>query len=116
MRNMSFFLTTQQIVAQTKTQTRRFNWHFLKAGDVLNAVVKCQGLKKGETISKLATIKVTAIRTEPLNAITKADCIKEGFPDFEPVDFVNMLVKHYKCKPNEQINVIDFEYMEDYEK
>jgi len=50
MRNMSFFLTTDQIRNKTKTVTRRDGWLFLKPGDIVQACVKCQGLKKGEKI------------------------------------------------------------------
>lgn len=33
MRNMSFALTTKQIINRTKTITRRFGWWFLRPGD-----------------------------------------------------------------------------------
>ncbi len=110
MKNISFFMTQPQIISKTKTQTRRFGWKTLKVGDELQGVKKCQGLKKGEKIEQLCLIKITAIRVEPLNAITKSDCIKEGFSDYEPIDFVNMIVKHYGCEPDAVIRVIDFEY------
>ena len=38
MRRMSFALTTDQILSQTKTVTRRFGWEKLKPGDVLQPV------------------------------------------------------------------------------
>ncbi len=110
MKNISFFMTQQQIISKTKTQTRRFGWKTLKIGDELQGVKKCQGLKKGEKIEQLCKITITAIRDEPLNAITKADCVKEGFPNYEPMDFVNMIVNHYRCEPDALIRVIDFEY------
>jgi hypothetical protein len=51
-RNMSFMLTTEQVRNQTKDVTRRLKWLFLKSGDILNAVVKGIGLKKGETVKR----------------------------------------------------------------
>ena len=111
MRNMSFALTTEQVINRTKTVTRRFGWWFLKPGDKVRAVRKAMGLRKGEKIEPLAEIEILSVRAEPLNAITKDDCVKEGFPEFEPCDFVNMLVKHYKAEPNATINRIEFRYI-----
>ena len=110
-RNMSFQLTTQQVKNESKSVTRRFAWWFLKPGDVLNACEKCMGLKKGEKINKLKTIRVISTRKEPLSAITKEDCILEGFPEMEPQDFINMLTRHYKCEPDKPVNRIEFEYI-----
>jgi hypothetical protein len=52
-RNISFALTTAQVRARTKTVTRRVGWTFLKPGDLLQPVVKCRGLKKGERVEKI---------------------------------------------------------------
>ena len=45
---MSFMLTTNQIIDETKDVTRRNGWENLKPGDRLRAVEKAMGLKKGE--------------------------------------------------------------------
>lgn len=110
---MSFSLTIEQVKNQSKTVTRRFGWKFLKAGDILNAVEKSMGLKKGEKINKLALIRVVSTRKEPLNRITKSDCIKEGFPDHEPENFIDMLQDHYEGQiaPDTEVNRIEFEYI-----
>ena len=112
MRNMSFFMTTQQIIDGTKDVTRRFGWWFLKPGDRVMACKKCQGLKKGEKINKIRVIEVVSTREEPLNAITKEDCVREGFPNFEPDDFIRMIHFHYDCNRNDKINRIEFKYVE----
>lgn len=112
-RNISFAMTKPQIRARTKTQTRRFAWDFLKPGDILNGVEKGMGLKPGEKIVRLCKIRVVSIRKEPLNHITPDDVIAEGFPDWTPEQFVQMLVDHYKCEPDKICNVIEFEYLED---
>ena len=110
-RNMSFAMTTDQIKAQTKTVTRRFGWWFLEPGDEVRGVEKAMGLKRGEKIKPLAMVRIISTRAEPLNAITQADVIKEGFPDWTPEQFVQMLVDHYKVNPTETVNRIEFEYL-----
>lgn len=111
-RNMSFAFTTQQVRDRTKTVTRRFGWWFLKPGDTLNACKKCMGLKKGEKVKKICKIRVVSTRKEPLDAITKEDCVKEGFPHYEPNDFVNMMVSNYRCAVDKPVNRIEFKYID----
>ena len=108
---MSFSMTTDQFRAKTKTVTRRLGWKFLKPGDLVNGVKKAMGLKKGEKIEVLSMIEIKSTRWEPLNKITKSDCIKEGFPEFEPADFIKMICDHYKVKPDVPVNRIEFEYI-----
>ena len=110
-RNMSFAMTTEQYKKQTKTVTRRFGWWFLKEGDICNGVNKVMGFKKGEKMVKYGKHKIISTRKEPLNAITKEDVVREGFPDWTPAQFVNMLVEHYGVKPSDEVNRIEFEYI-----
>ncbi len=95
-RNMSFSLTTEQVRNRQKTVTRRLGWRFLKPGDVLNACVKCMGLKKGEKIERICRIRVVDVMFEPLCFITLGDVIREGFPDWGPQDFIQMFCRHNK--------------------
>lgn len=111
MKNMSFAMTTEQVVDRTKTVTRRFGWWKVKPGDRIRAVRKAMGLKKGEKIQPLAIIEVVSATPEYLNCITKEDCIKEGFPDFEPRDFIDMLCEHYKVTQHKIVNRIEFRYI-----
>lgn len=110
-RNMSFAMTTGQFRARTKTVTRRFGWWFLKPGDIVCGVEKAMGLKKGEQVRMLGMIRIVSTRPEPLNAITKEDCVKEGFPYHSPEMFVRMLTSHYGCSPDKIVNRIEFEYL-----
>ena len=112
-RNMSFALTTEQFKARTKTVTRRFGWRFLKPGDIVYGVEKAMGLKKGEKIKHLGLIRIVSIRSEPLCFITVEDCKKEGFPEMDPSDFVEMLRGHYGPKITDLtlVNRIEFEYI-----
>ena len=112
MRNMSFFLTPQQVIAGTKTVTRRFGWGFLKPGDMVRPVLKGMGLKRGEKIKPLrGPLRIVSLRWEPLNAIDQSDCEREGFPGMEPGEFVGMLVRHYGIKdPGVPVCRIEFSY------
>jgi hypothetical protein len=111
-RNISFALTTPQFLAKTKTVTRRFGWWSLKPETVLCGVEKAMGLKKGEAVKKLGLIEVVSVRSEPLQAITAEDVIKEGFPHWTTNEFIDFLVKHYRIKPNKIVNRIEFKYMD----
>jgi hypothetical protein len=111
MRNISFMLTTEQVKNRTKTVTRRKKWLNLKPGEVLQGCVKCQGLKPGEPLTKLAKVRVVSVRREPLNTITKEDCIAEGFPSFTPAEFVEMFCEHMGGDPWQEVTRIEFEYV-----
>jgi len=110
-RNMSFAMTTDQVKAQTKTVTRRFGWWFLKPGDILNAVEKSMGLQKGEKIKRLCQIRVVSVRKERLIDISQDDVVAEGFPDWTPLKFIQMLIDHYSIHPSKECNRIEFEYV-----
>ena len=110
-RLMSFAMTAEQFIDESKTVTRRFGWKFLKPGDVIMGVVKSMGLKKGEKVKSLGMIKIISVRQEPLNAITQNDVIKEGFPDWYPKQFIQMMVDHYKIDPCSMVNRIEFKYL-----
>ena len=111
-RNMSFMLTTEQIRNRTKTVTRRVGWDFLTKGDIVNACVKCMGLKKGEKIEKICQIRITDVRWELLKDITQEECIKEGFPEKTPQEFIDMFMIYMGTHPSKMINRIEFEYID----
>jgi len=104
-------LTTEQIRNKTKTVTRRLGWKNLQPGTILNACEKCMGLKKGEKIKKLCQIRVVSVRQEPLNHINYSDVVEEGFPQESPDGFINMFMEHMKCKRNQKVTRIEFEYV-----
>lgn len=109
---MSFQLTTDQIRQRSKTVTRRIGWASLNAGDVLDAVVKAQGLRKGEHVEKLARIRIVSNQPEPLELITSGDVAREGFPEMTPAAFVSMFCQAMKCEPRQIVNRIEFEYVD----
>ena len=109
MRNMSFMITTQQMYDETKTVTRRLGWWGLKAGDIVMAVEKGMGLKKGEQVKRIYPIEIVSVRQERLDWITPAECILEGFPEMAPEQFIDMFCKSHKhCGPRTEINRIEF--------
>ena len=114
MRNMSFALTKAQILARTKTVTRRMNWQFLKPGDLLQPVEKCQGLKPGETVTPIGgPIRVVSVSRAPLNSITPQDVFREGFPQMTKAEFVKFFKhSHRGCYVDTVVTRIAFEYVE----
>ena len=108
MRHMSFSQTTPQFLDDTKDITRRLGWYFLKAGDLVMAVEKGQGLKKGEKVKKLGVIEIISARSERLDVITPADVIREGYPDRTPEQFIESFCKFANCKPDQIVNRIEF--------
>jgi len=111
MRNISFSLTTAQVMAQTKTVTRRLGWYGLKPGDRLQAVEKAMGLKRGEKVVKLCVIEVVSVRQEPLNMISDDDVLREGFPGKNKGWFVLFFCLNNGVGPLCPVNRIEFKYL-----
>ena len=113
--NMSFSATIEQVRNKTKTVTRRHanTWKRLKVGDVLWAVEKAQGLKKGEKIKRICQIRITSIWTAPLTTMTPSECALEGFPRMSVRDFWNMFCSINKCDVTDDVKRIEFEYLEE---
>lgn len=112
MRRMSFALTKEQILSQIKTVTRRNGWAWLEPHTDIQPIEKGMGLKKGEKQKLLGqSIWVYKVTREPLNAITQEECVKEGFPEMTPEEFIAMYCKHNKCKPDHIVTRIEFDYL-----
>ena len=111
-RNMSFSLTTPQVRAGTKDVTRRLGWWFLKSGDIVNAVEKCRGLKKGEKIKLISQIRIVSTRPEILCRIDATDVIREGFPSMPAYTFAHWFAQKHHCDVAERVNRIEFSYVE----
>ncbi len=123
MRNMSFMLTTGQVRAKAKTVTRRLGWVKLQPHELVRAVEKCMGLKPGEKIRPITTIRVLSVRREPLDALMadpvygSAECAREGFGDHpalsRPGEFVRFFCdSHRGCTPQTTVTRIEFEYVD----
>lgn len=119
-RNISFSLTTPQFLAGTKTVTRRLGWEKVRAGDVLRAVEKCMGLKKGEKMKPLGLIHIISVGREPLSAIELyprygiEEVAREGFPDLTAAEFIHFFCSaHTGCFPEREITRLEFERVPD---
>lgn len=110
-RRISFAKTIPQILAEKKTETRRLGWDFVRVGDLLQAVNKTMGFKKGEKADLLKLIVVTETRREPLNAITQDGVNAEGFPEMSPSEFIEFFCEFNKCEPDLNVRVIKFDYV-----
>lgn len=118
MRNMSFALTTPQVLDQSKDVTRRLGWLHLKVGDQFQPVKKCMGLKPGERIERLGSpVRVVSVRREHLDSMVtnwvdgRSECRREGFPEMTPEQFVAMFCATHKgCTPETIITRIEFAY------
>lgn len=113
MRLMSFALTTEQIRTQTKTVTRRLGWRKAKAGDVVQPVVKGQGLKKGETVERIGyPIRFVSVTRVRLCDISTVDVYREGFPNLTQRQFIEMFKAHNGGLRDQEVTRIEFEYLE----
>lgn len=116
-RKISFSFTTPQFLAGTKDVTRRLGWENARAGDILDAVEKAMGLKKGQSMVQIGQIRLVDVRREPLNRILlgtygKQECIREGFPDMTPEQFIEFFCRsHAGCFPEREITRLEFEKM-----
>lgn len=117
MRNMSFALTTEQVRDHTKTVTRRIGWQFLKRGDLVQPVVKAQGLKKGERVEKIGgPIRIERVNRELLEDMTTRydrpweETAAEGFPDLTAQEFIDMFERHNGI--TDLVTRIEFSYVE----
>lgn len=115
-RNISFSLTTEQIRNRTKTVTRRLGWKTLRPGEILNACVKCMGLRSGEKIEKICQIRVVSVRLEELGDMraegSHTEAAKEGFPHLTNSQFVDMFCCEMGCVPWTVVTRIEFEYVD----
>jgi hypothetical protein len=112
---MAFSLTTPQVQARTKTVTRRagMGWLALKPGMHVQAVEKGMGLKKGETVKRLAELRIVDVRLEPLLAIDQADVNAEGFPEMTPHEFIAFFCRtHRGIEPTHEVVRVQFEYVD----
>ena len=115
MRNMSFSITRDQIYKRKKSVTRRLGWWFLRPGDMVMAVEKAMGLKKGEHMKKIYPIEIVSVRTERLSDITQDDLPLEGFPEMTTSEFVEMFCALHKgkgCTSETLVNRVEFRPVE----
>jgi hypothetical protein len=110
---MAVSLTEPQVRDRSKTVTRRVGWRMLRDGDQLTLCRKVMGRRRGEPLERIATVEVTAVRRERLNAITEADVAAEGFPQMTPAEFVSFFCgTHRGCGPGTEVTRIEWRYLD----
>lgn len=115
MRMIGYSLTAGELVRGEKTETRRLGWCGNgrrlppTPGELLRAVYKTMGLRRGEGHEDLGIVRAHEWRREPLDAITLAGVRAEGFPHLSPAEFVAAFCRAQKCLPSTPVSVIVFE-------
>jgi hypothetical protein len=109
-RRISFSLTEPQLLDGSKDVTRRLGWAELREGDVLVAVRKAMGLRRGERQVVLGTLRVGRVSRERLETITADDVRREGFPDMTPQGFIDMFCAANACSGTAQVTRIEFTF------
>ena len=102
-----------------KTVTRRTGWTFLKAGTLLQPVLKSQGLKKGERVEKIGgPIRVVSVTGEWMSDFenrpdAKAEVVREGFMQMSPLEFYAFFRSTHGDPSLDDLRVtrIEFEYV-----
>jgi hypothetical protein len=119
MRRMSFSHTAPQVRERLKTVTRRVGWRFLKPNDLILAVEKARGLKKGEPVRALAVLRILDVRVEPLSRLVRDasyaedELPREGFPCWSRDDFITQFLRtHRHTTIDTDVTRIEFEYVE----
>jgi len=120
LRNLSFALTTPQILARTKTVTRRRGvwWAgILRPSMLVCAVEKSQGIKAG-ALRRLAVLRIVDVRVERLDAplddgydVHDQEAELEGFLKTSWAAFVQMFCKHVGGGPRQIVTRVEFEYV-----
>lgn len=116
---MSFAATSDQVLAQTKTVTRRVGWTAAVPGLIVQPVLKVMGRRKGEPVVRLGPpIEILEVQREPLTrliddpAYGAAEMILEGFPGMAPVDFLKLFAGiNDGVTPSTTVNRIRFRYL-----
>jgi hypothetical protein len=116
---MSFSHTAPQVRERLKTVTRRVGWRFLKPNDLILAVEKARGLKKGEPVRALAVLRILDVRVEPLSRLVRDasyaedELPREGFPCWSRDDFITQFLRtHRHTTIDTDVTRIEFEYVE----
>jgi hypothetical protein len=120
MKLISFSETWPQILARTKTVTRRIGCADWKPGERRQAVQKMRGLKKGQKVVRGPVLecvlnerqRIDFLICEPFRGIALREMDKEGFPGMNPCNFIAFFCKLNHCKPDQIVNRIMFKYVD----
>lgn len=118
---MSFALTVRHVINRSKTVTWRVGWSWLQPGTLLQPVLKAQGLKKGERVTKIGPpIRVLSVTPERLDAlryqpleVQRAELAREGVSRTCDTwqDFMTRYFHSQGVKVDQVLTRIEFEYL-----
>lgn len=97
--------------------TRRLGWKDLQPGTLLKACVKCMGLRRGEKREIICVIRVVSVTQEPLSklefdfAYGNREATREGFPEMNGSQFVEMFCRKMLVVPSTKVTRIEFTYV-----
>ena len=118
MRRMAFSHTTPQVLDRSKTVTRRMGWRYLRPGDLIQAVEKSRGLRKGEQARPLAVLRVVSVKVEPLSRLAtdaryaEDELPREGVPCWSRDEFIEMFMRVNRLTSTAvEVTRIEFEYV-----
>ena len=116
---MIFSDTASHVRERMTTVTRRVGWRFLKPNDLVQAVEKTRGVKKGAPISALAILRIRDVRVEPLSRLVtdaryaEDELPREGFPCWSRDDFIVKFLRMHRLNTVDiDVTRIEFEYVE----
>ncbi len=96
-KRMAFSKTIPQMRDYSKTLTTRDGWWCSRTnlprvapGEVVTAIEKGMGLRKGDRQVVIHDIEIVRVWREPNDHITQAGVVMEGFPGLSPEGFVAM--------------------------
>ncbi|MGB2756550.1 MAG: hypothetical protein WBD02_02670 [Acidimicrobiia bacterium] len=113
MKRISFNETSEAVLRQTKTVTRRNprTWQTVAPGDQLQPVQKTQGLKLGEQQTLLGPpIIIISNTIVPADDIDNHELAREGFEHLTPTEFIQLLHRIGSINEHNQTRRIEFEY------
>lgn len=122
-RLMSVTMTEQAVVERRKIVTRRAGWKFAKPGDRITLVRKAMGLKKGETVHRLAEVEIVSVCREPLRDMRlypqrgRLETAREGFPGMSPTEFLQrFFIDAQGMSLDDEVTRIEWRYIDDEEE
>lgn len=107
---ISFAWTTDAFLSGAKDVTRRqgAKWILLKRGDLLMAIEKGQGLKRGEKVRRLDVIEVVSATRVSVASIPHEDLAREGGLWGSTEEFIEMYCRGNRCEPEHLCTRIEF--------
>ena len=110
MRLISCAKTIPQVVAQTKTETRRLGWKLARPAWRL-IVIERNDYRRGGTPVALACVELIHTARERLCDISPDAVVREGFPEMTPREFIAFFCREMRAAPDVELTVLRWRYL-----